>query len=100
VTETRSPSRPRAELNLGAGLHIPEGVDLPCTFNPDAWFPDSGYKPHFVRDRKDECAACPIRQACLEFAVAHPEIQHGIWGGFTARQIKRIRARRAGGNAA
>ena len=28
------------------------------------------------------CAACPVRRACLEHALAVPEL-HGVWGGTT-----------------
>ena len=28
------------------------------------------------------CGGCPVREACLEWALAHE--RHGIWGGLTA----------------
>jgi len=31
---------------------------------------------------KANCAQCPVRRECLEYAVTHGEI-HGIWGGMT-----------------
>ena len=35
------------------------------------------------------CGACPVRQACLEHALAHRE-REGIWGGATERERRRI----------
>jgi len=40
------------------------------------------------------CAMCPVRQACLEYALAARE-RDGIWGGATERERRRmIRQRR------
>lgn len=33
------------------------------------------------------CRSCPVRQPCLDFALATNE-EHGIWGGMTARARK------------
>ena len=35
------------------------------------------------------CDACPVRQACLEHALAHRE-REGVWGGATERERSRI----------
>lgn len=35
------------------------------------------------------CAECPVREACLEFALASRE-KEGIWGGCTERERRRI----------
>lgn len=35
------------------------------------------------------CDACPVRQACLEHALAHRE-REGVWGGATERERRRI----------
>ena len=39
------------------------------------------------------CAACPVRQPCLEFALSHG-ITHGIWGGLAERDRRGLRSRR------
>lgn len=39
------------------------------------------------------CAACPVRQACLEHALAERE-PYGIWGGTTEHERKRLLRRR------
>ncbi len=38
---------------------------------------------------KAVCEMCPVRQACLEHALAHRE-REGIWGGATERERRRI----------
>ena len=35
------------------------------------------------------CEACPVREACLEFALAARE-REGVWGGATERERRRI----------
>ncbi|WP_245617695.1 WhiB family transcriptional regulator [Nitriliruptor alkaliphilus] len=40
------------------------------------------------------CETCPVRQECLEHAVANRE-QYGVWGGLREQDRKRlVRARR------
>jgi len=60
------------------------GVD-PETFYPSS---DDDAGP-----AKDICALCPVREACLEHALARRE-KHGVWGGLTARERRRILRRR------
>ena len=38
------------------------------------------------------CAACPVRQPCLDYALSHGII-HGIWGGLTERDRRALRVR-------
>ena len=40
-------------------------------------------------EAKAICGECPVRQACLEHALAHRE-REGIWGGATERERRRI----------
>ncbi|MVO87899.1 WhiB family transcriptional regulator [Streptomyces sp. p1417] len=55
--------------------------------DPDLFHPAVD-KP--VREAKRICAACPVRDDCLAYALARPDIQ-GIWGGTTARDRGRLR---------
>jgi WhiB family redox-sensing transcriptional regulator len=50
------------------------------------FFPDQG-EPTTARRI---CARCPVRRACLEFALATGQ-DHGVWGGATARERNMIR---------
>ena len=38
------------------------------------------------------CAACPVRQPCLDYAITN-RITHGIWGGLTERERRALRSR-------
>lgn len=38
---------------------------------------------------KEICARCPVREACLEYALAVRE-KHGVWGGLTERERRRV----------
>jgi hypothetical protein len=37
------------------------------------------------------CAACPVRQSCLDYAISN-RIVHGIWGGLTERERRALRS--------
>ena len=39
------------------------------------------------------CAECPVSAACLEYALAN-HIDHGVWGGCSERERRRILRRR------
>jgi len=61
------------------------GVD-PEVFHPN---PDED-----GADAKAICALCPVREPCLEHAIARRE-KLGVWGGLTERERRReIRRRR------
>lgn len=54
-----------------------------CTqIGGDLWFPEHGEDQ---RPAKRVCAACPVRQQCLDAAIARQE-QHGIFGGLNIRE--------------
>jgi WhiB family redox-sensing transcriptional regulator len=40
------------------------------------------------------CAACPVREPCLDFALATREA-HGVWGGLNETERRAILKRRA-----
>lgn len=43
-----------------------------------------------TRPAKELCAGCPVRDDCLDYALANG-IKHGIWGGTSERQRRRMR---------
>lgn len=47
------------------------------------------------RPAKAICATCPVKQQCLDFALESGE-QHGVWGGTSERQRRRMRAKLPG----
>jgi WhiB family redox-sensing transcriptional regulator len=42
-----------------------------------------------AKQAKAICRVCPVSYECLTFAFENDE-QHGIWGGFTAKERKAI----------
>lgn len=59
--------------------------------DPDAWFPEKGGS---VRDPKQICRGCEVREKCLEYAIEHDE-RFGIWGGLSERERRKLRQERA-----
>ncbi len=39
------------------------------------------------------CASCPVKTPCLEYALRN-HITHGVWGGASERERRRITRRR------
>ena len=39
------------------------------------------------------CRRCPVREPCLEYALANPDL-HGIWAGTSRKQRQRVRRER------
>ncbi len=55
--------------------------------DPEAFFPEKGGS---TREAKRICAACPVRNDCLDHALANEE-RFGIWGGYSERERRRMR---------
>jgi WhiB family redox-sensing transcriptional regulator len=53
---------------------------------PQTFFPSDGVG---VEVAKRICAACPVIDTCLEYALEN-HIEHGVWGGASERQRRRI----------
>ena len=61
--------------------------------SPNTFFPSDGSG---VEVAQKICADCPSKEPCLEYALTN-RIDHGVWGGTSERQRRRIlRARRLG----
>lgn len=46
-----------------------------------------------TRRAKAVCSTCPVRECCLEHALAKRE-RDGIWGGLTERERRRLQRQR------
>lgn len=66
--------------------------------NPDLMFPGRGHNNE-LREAKSVCAGCIVKDECLEFALKEG-IQHGIWGGKSERERRRLRGERRRANLA
>ncbi|MCN9241580.1 WhiB family transcriptional regulator [Streptomyces sp. RY43-2] len=56
----------------------------------DFFFPEPGSS---VREAKRICELCPIRSACLEYALIHDE-RFGVWGGLSEKERLQLRRTR------
>jgi WhiB family redox-sensing transcriptional regulator len=59
-------------------------------YPPATFFPSDGVG---VDKARKICADCPVTQPCLEYALEH-RIDHGVWGGCSERERRRILKRR------
>ncbi len=60
------------------------GID-PAIFHPET--------DEDADEAKAICAMCPVREACLEYALVVRE-KLGVWGGLTERERRRVLRRR------
>lgn len=64
-----------------------------CRLEPPAtFFPSDGVG---VEIAKKVCVDCAVAEPCLEYALYH-RIDHGVWGGASERQRRRILKARKG----
>ena len=69
-------------------------VDGKCREMPPAtFFPSDGIG---VQVAQRICADCPVSETCLEYALVN-HIDHGVWGGRSERERRRILRRRRTG---
>lgn len=59
-------------------------------YPPAVFFPSDGVG---VERARKICATCPVTAECLEHALEH-RIDHGVWGGCSERERRRILKRR------
>lgn len=57
---------------------------------PGMFFPSDGVG---VDRARKICADCPVKAPCLEYALDF-RIEHGVWGGCSERERRRILRRR------
>jgi WhiB family transcriptional regulator, redox-sensing transcriptional regulator len=67
--------------------------------DPDLFFPISkaGLTMRQIRRAKSICGGCPVRLACLRFALETREL-NGVWGGTTPEERRSELRRRARGS--
>lgn len=53
---------------------------------PSLFFPSDGVGVEIARKL---CATCPVKAPCLEYALRN-RIDHGVWGGASERERRRI----------
>lgn len=63
---------------------------------PSRFFPSDGVGVEVARRI---CAGCPVKSPCLEYALEQ-RVDHGVWGGTSERERRRILKGRRDGAAA
>ncbi len=58
--------------------------------SPTEFFPSDGLG---VEAAQRVCVGCTVKPECLEYALEH-RIEHGVWGGASERERRRILRRR------
>lgn len=88
VTDDR-PSTRSSAWGFGLDPEREEWMDraLCAQTDPEAFFPEKGGS---TREAKMVCLDCPVRDACLEYAIEHDE-RFGIWGGHSERERRRLK---------
>ena len=62
--------------------------------DPGIFHPDNEEGDERASDAAREvCLRCPVREICLEHAIAVRE-KHGVWGGLNSRERRRFIRRR------
>ena len=59
--------------------------------DPEMFFATKGDN-RITRAAREICYQCPALEPCRAFALSHSEIQYGVWGGLSMKEILRIRA--------
>jgi WhiB family redox-sensing transcriptional regulator len=73
------------EKYAGEELHWQEFA-LCAQTDPDIFFPEKGGS---TAPATSVCSACAVQSECLEYAISH-DIRHGIWGGMSDNDRRRI----------
>ena len=60
--------------------------------DPEAYYPEVGGS---AVPAKRTCMACPVRAACLDYAVATGQ-RWGVWGGLGQKELRRLIRSRQG----
>lgn len=62
--------------------------------DPELFFPvsDTGPGARQAARAKAVCARCPVRAGCLDYAFENG-LDHGIFGGLTERERRRVHSR-------
>ncbi len=70
-------------------MNLPWRSKAACQgLDPEIFYPSSDDDLDAI-PAKAVCAECPVREPCLEFALAVRE-KDGVWGGATERERRRI----------
>ncbi|MBP2579907.1 WhiB family redox-sensing transcriptional regulator [Streptomyces sp. PvR006] len=63
--------------------------------DPDLFFPVGTGAPALVQaeEAKDICRGCPVREACLDWAMDDSRQVTGVWGGLDENERRSLKRR-------
>ncbi|MEU2075914.1 WhiB family transcriptional regulator [Streptomyces sp. NPDC013489] len=63
--------------------------------DPDLFFPVGTGAPALVQaeEAKDVCRGCPVREACLDWAMDDSRQVTGVWGGLDENERRALKRR-------
>lgn len=95
-TQTQSQTHTDSKLSPSTNQRPPETTQpwmadgLCRNYAPGIFFPSDGVG---VDKARRICAECPVKYDCAEYALTY-RIEHGVWGGTSERERRRILAER------
>jgi WhiB family redox-sensing transcriptional regulator len=102
LTERGTQAADLTDGQLAARVMSPRARCVYAALDPDEWFPVAT-APRAARVEARtalaQCAACPVRAECLEFALRHRRSvgRYGIWGGLVEAERAAAHRRWAAG---
>lgn len=70
-------------------------ADANCKGKTDLMFPKDYKDITYIREARQICAGCTVKEQCLEYALTYPATDmHGVWAGMTSRQLAAEQKRR------
>jgi WhiB family redox-sensing transcriptional regulator len=80
------------EIDSTVGADLAWQQEALCAqIGTDFFFPEPGSS---VREAKRICRLCPMRAACLEYALENDE-RFGVWGGLSEKERLELRRGRS-----
>lgn len=67
-----------------------QDMDIAIFYPENASGPGKKTYTLYPPEARDACRSCPVRKACLDFAVNNSE-KYGMWGGKTPTERRRMR---------
>jgi WhiB family redox-sensing transcriptional regulator len=65
-----------------------------CQNRTHEMFPNGHKDITYIRQARAICRECPVQQACLAYALEFPpQDMHGVWAGYTSRQLGTLQRR-------
>ncbi|WP_019548445.1 WhiB family transcriptional regulator [Streptomyces sulphureus] len=78
---------------------LPDDTRTPCYGHGELMVPDTPHPPATLTDAaRALCAACPIQQACADWATSTRQ-PHGVWGGLTPAERRAVQRPECGTDA-